>query len=153
MTDVIRPGGLANQKAPRLQTALRTLAAKGGGSEAKAKFAMLNPSDSIVEWVLKTVPTMGAGWCPPGILALGIGGTALSGDGGKAEEAFGLLADLGEDIGLGVLGDVVARADEMSVRAGALCVHHALRISGSLQGEALWAFYVMAASVPATVVT
>jgi len=53
-----------------------TLAAKGGGSENKAKFAMLNPSDSIVEWVLKTVPTMGAGWCPPGILGIGIGGTA-----------------------------------------------------------------------------
>lgn len=43
------------------------IAAKGGGSEAKAKFAMLNPSDSITDWVLKTVPTMGAGWCPPGI--------------------------------------------------------------------------------------
>jgi fumarate hydratase class I len=53
-----------------------TVAAKGGGSEAKSKFAMLNPSDSIVEWVLKTVPTMGAGWCPPGILGIGIGGTA-----------------------------------------------------------------------------
>jgi fumarate hydratase class I len=53
-----------------------TIAAKGGGSEAKAKFAMLNPSDSIVDWVLKTVPTMGAGWCPPGILGIGIGGTA-----------------------------------------------------------------------------
>ena len=52
------------------------VAAKGGGSEAKSKFAMLNPSDSIVDWVLKTVPTMGAGWCPPGILGLGIGGTA-----------------------------------------------------------------------------
>ncbi|MBU6460810.1 MAG: fumarate hydratase [Proteobacteria bacterium] len=52
-----------------------TLGAKGGGSENKAKFAMLNPSDSIVDWVLKTVPTMGAGWCPPGILSLGIGGT------------------------------------------------------------------------------
>lgn len=50
-------------------------AAKGGGSEAKSKFVMLNPSDSIVEWVLKTVPTMGAGWCPPGILGIGIGGT------------------------------------------------------------------------------
>ena len=50
-------------------------AAKGGGSENKAKMAMLNPSDSIVEWVLKTVPTMGAGWCPPGILGIGIGGT------------------------------------------------------------------------------
>lgn len=52
------------------------VAAKGGGSEAKSKFAMLNPSDNIVDWVLKTVPTMGAGWCPPGILGIGIGGTA-----------------------------------------------------------------------------
>ena len=52
------------------------VAAKGGGSEAKSKFAMLNPSDSVVEWVLKMVPTMGAGWCPPGILGIGIGGTA-----------------------------------------------------------------------------
>jgi fumarate hydratase class I len=53
-----------------------TVAAKGGGSEAKAKFVMLDPSDSVVEWVLKTVPTMGAGWCPPGMLGIGIGGTA-----------------------------------------------------------------------------
>jgi fumarate hydratase class I len=53
-----------------------TVAAKGGGSENKSKFAMLNPSDSIVDWVLKTVPTMGAGWCPPGMLGIGIGGTA-----------------------------------------------------------------------------
>ena len=52
------------------------VAAKGGGSEAKSKFVMLNPSDSIVDWVLKTVPTLGAGWCPPGMLGLGIGGTA-----------------------------------------------------------------------------
>ena len=52
------------------------VAAKGGGSENKSKFVMLNPSDNIVEWVLKTVPQMGAGWCPPGILGLGIGGTA-----------------------------------------------------------------------------
>jgi len=51
------------------------LAAKGGGSEAKAKFAMLNPSDSVLDWVLSVVPTMGAGWCPPGILGIGIGGT------------------------------------------------------------------------------
>ena len=49
-------------------------AAKGGGSENKSKLVMLNPSDSIVDWVLKTVPTMGAGWCPPGILGIGIGG-------------------------------------------------------------------------------
>jgi fumarate hydratase, class I len=53
-----------------------TVAAKGGGSENKAKMVMLNPSDSIVDWVVKTVPTMGAGWCPPGMLGIGIGGTA-----------------------------------------------------------------------------
>jgi len=52
------------------------VAAKGGGSENKSKLVMLNPSDSIVDWVLKTVPTMGAGWCPPGMLGIGIGGTA-----------------------------------------------------------------------------
>ncbi|WP_341504200.1 fumarate hydratase [Gallaecimonas sp. GXIMD4217] len=52
------------------------IAAKGGGSENKSKMAMLNPSDDIVEWVLKTLPTMGAGWCPPGMIGLGIGGTA-----------------------------------------------------------------------------
>lgn len=52
------------------------VAAKGGGSEAKTKFAMLNPSDSVVDWVLQMVPQMGAGWCPPGMLGIGIGGTA-----------------------------------------------------------------------------
>ena len=52
-----------------------TCAAKGGGSENKSKFYALNPSDSVVDWVLKTLPTMGAGWCPPGILGIGIGGT------------------------------------------------------------------------------
>jgi fumarate hydratase class I len=52
------------------------IAAKGGGSENKAKFAILNPSDSLVDWVLDTVPTMGAGWCPPGMLGIGVGGTA-----------------------------------------------------------------------------
>jgi fumarate hydratase, class I len=52
------------------------VAAKGGGSENKSKFVMMNPSDSLVDWVLKTVPTMGAGWCPPGMLGIGIGGTA-----------------------------------------------------------------------------
>ncbi|MEE3182647.1 MAG: fumarate hydratase [Pseudomonadota bacterium] len=51
------------------------IAAKGGGSEAKAKFTMLNPSDSVVDWILDVVPTMGAGWCPPGILGVGVGGT------------------------------------------------------------------------------
>ena len=52
------------------------LTAKGGGSENKSKFVMLNPSDSIPEWVEKTIPTMGAGWCPPGVLGIGIGGTS-----------------------------------------------------------------------------
>ncbi|EJE49371.1 hydro-lyase, Fe-S type, tartrate/fumarate subfamily, partial [Acidovorax sp. CF316] len=52
------------------------IAAKGGGSENKSQFAMLNPGDSVVDWVLKTVPTMGAGWCPPGMLGIGIGGSA-----------------------------------------------------------------------------
>ena len=52
------------------------VAAKGGGSENKTKFVMMNPSDSLVDWVMKTVPTMGAGWCPPGMLGIGIGGTA-----------------------------------------------------------------------------
>ncbi len=51
------------------------VAAKGGGSENKSKFVMLNPGDNIVDWVIETVPSMGAGWCPPGILGLGIGGT------------------------------------------------------------------------------
>ena len=52
------------------------VAAKGGGSENKSKLIMMNPSDSIVDWVMKTVPTMGAGWCPPGMLGIGVGGTA-----------------------------------------------------------------------------
>ncbi|MDR0588067.1 MAG: fumarate hydratase, partial [Burkholderiales bacterium] len=51
------------------------LAAKGGGSEAKSHLVMLNPSDSIVDWVVKTLPLMGSGWCPPGVIGLGIGGT------------------------------------------------------------------------------
>jgi fumarate hydratase class I len=53
-----------------------SIAAKGGGSENKSKFAMLEPSDSVVDWVLKTVPVMGSGWCPPGVLGIGVGGTA-----------------------------------------------------------------------------
>ena len=52
------------------------LSAKGGGSENKSRFTILNPSDSLVDWVLDTLPTMGAGWCPPGMLGIGIGGTA-----------------------------------------------------------------------------
>ncbi|MDH3526574.1 MAG: fumarate hydratase [Gammaproteobacteria bacterium] len=53
-----------------------TVAAKGGGSENKSRFTILNPSDDIVEWVLQQIPSMGAGWCPPGLLGIGIGGTA-----------------------------------------------------------------------------
>jgi fumarate hydratase class I len=68
--------GVVNVKIVPGNTVDVIVAAKGGGSEAKSKFAMLNPSDSIVDWVLKTVPTMGAGWCPPGMLGIGIGGTA-----------------------------------------------------------------------------
>ncbi|CUA98474.1 fumarate hydratase [Thiomonas bhubaneswarensis] len=52
------------------------VAAKGGGSENKSKFIMMNPSDSLVDWVATTLPTMGAGWCPPGMLGIGVGGTA-----------------------------------------------------------------------------
>ena len=68
--------GVVNVKVVPGNTVDVIVAAKGGGSEAKSKFAMLNPSDSIVDWVLRTVPTMGAGWCPPGMLGIGIGGTA-----------------------------------------------------------------------------
>lgn len=52
------------------------VAAKGGGSENKTKMVMLNPSDSIADWVVETLPKMGAGWCPPGMLGIGVGGTA-----------------------------------------------------------------------------
>jgi fumarate hydratase class I len=68
--------GVVNMRVVPGSTVDVIVAAKGGGSEAKSKFVMLNPSDSIVDWVLKTVPTMGAGWCPPGMLGIGIGGTA-----------------------------------------------------------------------------
>ena len=67
---------VVNVELVRGNTVEVTVAAKGGGSEAKSKFVMLNPSDSVVEWVLRTVPTMGAGWCPPGMLGIGIGGTS-----------------------------------------------------------------------------
>lgn len=69
------PAVIHSEIVPGNTVAVR-LAAKGGGSENKSKFVMLNPSDSLVEWVLKTVPTMGAGWCPPGMLGIGIGGSA-----------------------------------------------------------------------------
>ena len=53
-----------------------TVAAKGGGSENKSKFTVLNPDDNLTDWVLRTIPTMGAGWCPPGMIGIGVGGTA-----------------------------------------------------------------------------
>ena len=68
--------GVVNVKVVPGNTVDVIVAAKGGGSEAKSKFVMLNPSDSIVDWIVRTVPTMGAGWCPPGILGISIGGTA-----------------------------------------------------------------------------
>nr|MDP2190503.1 fumarate hydratase [Rhodoferax sp.] len=84
-----------------------TVAAKGGGSENKSKLVMLNPSDSVVDWVLKTVPTMGAGWCPPGMLGIGIGGTA--------EKAV-LMAkqSLMEDLDMYELQARAARGDKLS---------------------------------------
>jgi fumarate hydratase class I len=87
-------------------------AAKGGGSEAKTKFAMLNPSDDLVEWVLKTVPQMGAGWCPPGILGLGIGGTpekAML----LAKESIMAPVDIHELKARGARGDKLSRAEEL----------------------------------------
>ncbi len=87
-------------------------AAKGGGSEAKAKFAMLNPSDDLVDWILKTVPTMGAGWCPPGILGVGIGGTpekAML----LAKEAIMAPVDIHELKARGARGDKLTRAEEL----------------------------------------
>ena len=87
-------------------------AAKGGGSEAKSKFAMLNPSDDLVEWILKTVPTMGAGWCPPGILGVGIGGTpekAML----LAKEAIMAPVDIHELKARGARGDTLTRAEEL----------------------------------------
>jgi fumarate hydratase class I len=87
-------------------------AAKGGGSEAKAKFAMLNPSDNLVDWVLKTVPTMGAGWCPPGILGIGIGGTpekAML----LAKEAIMAPVDIHELKEKAARGEKLVRAEEL----------------------------------------
>ncbi len=82
-------------------------AAKGGGSENKSKMVMLNPSDSIVDWVLKTVPTMGAGWCPPGMLGIGIGGTP--------EKAMLLAKEsLMEPVNIQVVADKAARGEKLT---------------------------------------
>jgi fumarate hydratase class I len=84
-----------------------TIAAKGGGSENKSKMYMLNPNDSVVDWVLKTVPTMGAGWCPPGMLGIGIGGTA--------EKAVLMAKEsLMEDIDMYELQAKAAKGDKLS---------------------------------------
>ncbi len=87
-------------------------AAKGGGSENKAKMVMLNPSDSIVDWVLRTLPTMGAGWCPPGILGLGIGGTpekAML----MAKEALMAPVDIHELKSRAAAGSPLSRVEEL----------------------------------------
>ncbi len=87
-------------------------AAKGGGSENKSKFQALNPSDSIVDWVLKTVPTMGAGWCPPGILGIGIGGTpekAML----LAKESLMAPVDIHELVARGQRGEKLSRVEEL----------------------------------------
>ncbi|APR05366.1 fumarate hydratase [Thauera chlorobenzoica] len=87
-------------------------AAKGGGSENKTKMALLNPSDSIVDWVLKTVPTMGAGWCPPGILGIGIGGTpekAML----LAKESLMAPVDIHELRAKAAAGTALTRAEEL----------------------------------------
>jgi fumarate hydratase class I len=88
------------------------LAAKGGGSENKSKFAMLNPSDSIVEWVLKTVPAMGAGWCPPGMLGIGIGGSAEKAM-VLAKEALMEKIDMHELKGRAARGTALTRIEEL----------------------------------------
>jgi fumarate hydratase class I len=88
------------------------LAAKGGGSENKAKFAMLNPSDSIVEWIVKTVPTMGAGWCPPGMLGIGIGGSAEKAM-VLAKEALMAPIDMPELVARAAAGAKLTRIEEL----------------------------------------
>src|SRR5271170_12413 len=90
------------------------LAAKGGGSENKSKFAILNPSDSIVDWVLKTVPTMGAGWCPPGMLGIGIGGSAEKAM-LLAKEALMETIDMHELKARAVRGEPMSRIEELRV--------------------------------------
>ncbi|TVO60473.1 fumarate hydratase [Denitromonas ohlonensis] len=89
-----------------------TCAAKGGGSENKSKLVMLNPSDSIVDWVLKTLPTMGAGWCPPGILGIGIGGTPEKAMLLAKESLMGHV-DIQELQARAAKGDTLSRVEEL----------------------------------------
>jgi fumarate hydratase, class I len=96
-----------------------TVAAKGGGSENKAKFKMLNPSDSLVDWVLETVPTMGAGWCPPGMLGIGIGGTAEKAM-VMAKESLMAPIDMAQLKARGPANDIEALRIELHDRVNAL---------------------------------
>lgn len=89
-----------------------TCAAKGGGSENKSKMVCLNPSDSIVDWVLKTVPTMGAGWCPPGILGIGIGGTPEKAT-VMAKEAIMAPVDIHRVKARAARGETLTRIEEL----------------------------------------
>src|SRR5574343_563375 len=87
-------------------------AAKGGGSEAKSKFAMLNPSDDLVDWVLHKIPEMGAGWCPPGIIGIGIGGTpekAML----LAKESIMAPVDIHELVAKAKTGATLTRAEQL----------------------------------------
>jgi fumarate hydratase class I len=96
-----------------------TVAAKGGGSENKSKFVMLNPSDSIVDWVIKTVPDMGAGWCPPGMLGIGIGGSAERA-GVLAKEALMQPLDMSDLIARGPSNKVEEMRIELYEKVNAL---------------------------------
>jgi fumarate hydratase class I len=96
-----------------------TVAAKGGGSENKAKFKMLNPSDSLVDWVLDTVPTMGAGWCPPGMLGIGVGGTAEKAM-VMAKESLMAPIDMAQLKARGPTNDIEALRIELHERVNAL---------------------------------
>lgn len=95
------------------------VAAKGGGSENKAKFKMLNPSDSLIDWVLETVPTMGAGWCPPGMLGIGVGGTAEKAM-IMAKEALMAPIDISQLKARGAQSDIEALRIELHDKVNAL---------------------------------
>ncbi len=95
------------------------VAAKGGGSENKSKFKMMNPSDSIVDWVLEMIPQMGAGWCPPGMLGIGIGGTAEKAMLLAKESLMGAI-DMGQLKARGPRNDIEALRIELMDKVNAL---------------------------------
>ena len=95
------------------------VAAKGGGSENKSKFKMMNPSDSIVDWVLEMLPQMGAGWCPPGMLGIGIGGTAEKAVLLAKESLMGAI-DMGQLKERGPRNDIEALRIELFDKVNAL---------------------------------